>query len=179
MELEKTSQFKNSMGMRYTKGLFFETTLEDKSSVVYTLKENDHKGYKSLKRLYLEEEDPSEYIFASKWLDSYDHWKLLTECTWFKPIVAEWREELRLKLESKYLKKLMEIAEAGGKEGISANKILLERVRKPKERVKKDLGSHPTGHPWKTSRNASNGEIDHFSEKQVEQDYLRLVKSAV
>lgn len=168
------NKFKNKSGAKMLKKIFFEETGEDKSTCVYTLKPADHKGYPSLKRLYLEMEDTTEYEFGERYLFDYSHWKMLTQCTWFKPFVEEWREELRLKLEARYLGQLKEIAANGGKEGLAANKILLERVRKPVQRSKQAEGSHPTGHPWKTSRNASNSELDVSGENITKDAFSRL-----
>lgn len=121
------SKFTNEVGARLTKGLFFEMTLADKSSVLYTLKNQDHRGYPSLYRLYMEEMDPTEYRFAVRHLESWDHWKQLTACTWFKPHVEGWREELQLKLASEALTRIMLEASSERKESFAANKYLLEK----------------------------------------------------
>jgi len=103
----QASKFKNASGARYTRGLFLETT-ENLESALYTLKEYDHQSKPSLKRLYLEGSDTTEWDFANRYLDNYSHWKQLTETSWFKPIVAEWREELRLKLKIRISSPLIE-----------------------------------------------------------------------
>jgi hypothetical protein len=174
MVIDKT-KLTNSNNLPLTRGLFYETTLEDKTSVVYTLKDKDHKGYPSLKRLYLEEEDLTEYTFATKFLVSFEHWQTLANSTWFKDLAEQWRLELKLKLEARYLAKLAEIAENGGKEGISANKILLERVLKGSTGVKTKKGYGGTGHPWKTHRIASNSDYEGSEGNQAKSDYLRLI----
>lgn len=174
---EAKAKFKNKSGAKMLKKIFFETTGEDKSTCVYTLKSQDHKGFPSLKRLYLEMEDTTEYEFGQKYLFDYSHWLSLTRCTWFRPSVEEWREELRLKLEARYLANLKEIAAKGGKEGLQANKMLLERVRKPKEAVKREKSTGGSGHPWKTSRNASNSEIDEIDNAITSDAFKRLFKA--
>src|SRR3990167_11388569 len=132
---ETTNRFKNASGARYTRGLFYETT-ENRESAIYTLKEVDSYGLPSLKRLYIESEDVTEYDFATRYLDGYSHWKSLAETTWFAPIVADWREELKLKLKARYLKEIREIAKESGREKYIANKTLLESTEKALQRFK-------------------------------------------
>jgi hypothetical protein len=146
-----SNPFRNSNNSRYTLSLFYELTGSDKSTVVYTLKEKDHKGYPSLKRLYLEEGDTTEYLFSIKYLDGFEHWQMIATAEWFKPFITQWREELRAKKESDYIRKLEEIAENGGKDRSSAIKTLLERVRKPKEALKRGRPVHPYQEEIKTS----------------------------
>lgn len=142
---EVVNKYKNPSGVRYTRGLFFELTGEDKSSVIYTLKDTEHKGYPSLKELYLREGDTTEYRFAKKYLDGYEHWKILTESEWFKPFVSLWREELRLKKEAEYIAKLEEIAATDGKDRTSAIRILLNRAETGSRSVKR--GRPLSGYP--------------------------------
>lgn len=169
----RISKFHNSRNVLLLQKIFLEISYYDQRYVLYTLKDRDHLGFKSIKRLYLEEEDLTEYSFGEKYFYNYDHWKKITECDWFKPIVAEWREELATKLESRYLKKLQEIAELGGKEGTSAIKILLGRARKPKEGAKRGRPVGGYREDDKTSVRSSLG----ISE-QIKKDYLRLVGKA-
>src|SRR3990167_1337022 len=97
----KLNPFKNASGARLTQALFYEETGADKSSVIYTLKDQDHEGFPSLYRLYIEMEDILEYEFANKYLDNWSHWEWLTQAGWFKPYVLRWRKELELKIRSK------------------------------------------------------------------------------
>ncbi len=139
------SKFKTAQGRRLTKGLFFETTLADKSTVLYTLKEEDHEGYPSLKKLYLEVEDPTEYKFATSYLSGYSHWEELCKCEWFIPHLELWRKELELKIKSKALYQIREEAENDlSKSKFTANKFLLEGGWKPKETETKSRRGRPS-----------------------------------
>jgi len=123
-----TSKFRNASNRRYLKGLFFETTEADKSSVVYTLKDVDHLGYPSLYRLYMASNDVTEYSFATQHLDDWEHWKELTNCTWFKPYVKRWREERAVRDRSRNLAAMTDIADdTNNKSSFQALKYLLER----------------------------------------------------
>lgn len=139
--------FKNSTGRRYLQALFYETTLSDKSTVVYTLKESDHEGYPSLSRLYLETGDPTEYQFAIRYLDGWSHWQELSTAKWFQPYVEAWRAELAVKLDSEALARIQEVARDKAHPGYYyANKHLLELARKPvdaKKRGRPTKGSSP------------------------------------
>lgn len=85
----------------------------------------------------MEASDPTEYSFAVSHLDGYEHWQMLTRCTWFKPFVARWRQELAAKLAYEALEKIKAHAQAGGKESYLANKYLLERSEKLTGKIKK------------------------------------------
>lgn len=113
------------VGKRYLAGLFWEKTLADKSTCLYTLKEWDHEGFPSLYRLYIECDDPTEYTFAKQYMESWDHWETLCQCNWFKPIVALWRKELDLKTKAKALAAIKATAnDPNSKESYQANKFL-------------------------------------------------------
>lgn len=77
--------------------------------------------------------DPTEYEMAIALLGSWKHWKLLSEATWFKPLLAEWRRELRVKFESDRYQEMIEVAEngKGTPQGLQATKWLAERYSDP------------------------------------------------
>jgi len=154
-------------GARYLKGLFYETTLVNKSSVVYTLKDQDHQGYPSLYRLYMEKEDQTEYEFAVAYLEGYEHWEMLCKCTWFKPHLIRWRNELELKLKARYLSKLVVDAEdSTSKTQLISAKYLIEKGWEPKQ------GS-PRGRPSKAEI-ATEAERIALTEDRILEDFNRL-----
>ena len=158
--------FKNTSGGFYTKGLFFETTLADKSTVHYTLKDQDHQGYPSLFRLYMEESDPTEYRFAETHLASWAHWQALTACTWFKPYLRDWRHALELKIKSEALAEIMSLAKASGRDKLAANRFLIE----------KGWESSGKGRPSKDDiRKAAMDAVDFSS--QISEDYSRITET--
>lgn len=120
------SPFRNAYGQRYLRTLFYETTLADKTGVVYTLKDRDHEGYPSLYRLYMESDDPTEYSFAISNLDGWDHWETLCECTWFKPYITRWRRELEIRAKARALLAIKALAaDPTSKEHYQASKFLI------------------------------------------------------
>jgi len=157
--------FRSSMNRRLLKGLFYETTLADKSSVVYTLKDVDHEGYRSLYRLYMETNDPTEWAFATKYLDGFGHWELLCDTTWFRPYIQRWRRELDLRLKSQALSRIMSEAKTSSKESFAANKYLLEKGWEPKVNAR--------GRPSKDEIKRAANEIA-SSNSRLEEDFSRL-----
>lgn len=153
MKVDK-SKFLDSMGRPITQALFLELGYTD--FAVYTLKEQDHeykgKVYPSLKRLYLEMEDVIEYDFATEYLYGYRHWKRMCENKAIAPHVAEWREELELKLRSQATAQMIEMSE----ESFQATKWLADRGWE-----KKGAGRPAT----------KEKEMEDALAKQVETDY--------
>ena len=127
----RNTQFKNIMGVHLLKPLFFEQTRDysEKALAIYSLKDQDHevdgRVYPSIKRLYVDMEDTTEYEFANTYFDNYQHWKKLKASPWFKPIYEEMKEELALKLRHRYLKKVKDLSD-DEKLGMQANRYLLE-----------------------------------------------------
>ena len=119
------NKFKGPTGIYLTRALFFEQTLADKSTVLYTLKNEDHEGYPSLYRLYMETNDPTEFTFANEHLDGWAHWETLCECTWFKPYLDRWRKELSLRIKAEAIRRIALEAKSTSKNAFSANKFLV------------------------------------------------------
>lgn len=125
-------------------GLFYEKVNSDKTGVLYTLKDRDHEGFPSLYRLYMEMEDPLEHKFSNTYLESWEHWTTLCECSWFKPYIDRWRLELELKIKSKALQSIREEAEAATTNSYQANKFLLLGGWKEKEDAPKSRRGRPS-----------------------------------
>lgn len=79
------------------------------------------------------EGDLTEYEFANKYLDSWEHWKMLCECTWFKPYLERWREELYLKEAAKALRQIKALSKSSSRDAFQAQRYLLEKGWMPKE----------------------------------------------
>lgn len=161
MEKRSSKQFTNANGRNYLQGLFYETTLADKATVLYTLKEVDHEGYPSLRRLYLETADPTEYQFAVQHLNGWSHWQELVAAKWFKPYLDEWRAELQDKLRSEIISRIEAIArDLDNKGALQANKTLLESILSPVEAKKRGRPSKGSGEDEETRQRAFLAQID-------------------
>ncbi len=144
-------KFRANNGNYLTHGLFLETVNGEQNpqDCSYTLKPYDHKGRPSLKRLYLEMEDATEFEFANKHLEDFPHWEKLCRSPFFKDHLEQWRKELGLKLKARALRMIIKDA-AEGK--YDANKFLVangwieknnpgeaKRGRPSKQEIKEEL----------------------------------------
>lgn len=116
----------DSGGKPLTQSLFLEIGYT--KDAIYTLKEDDHyyegKLYPSLKRLYVECEDPTEYQFATNYLLGWKHWLRLCDNKVIRKHIDEWREELEVKLRSKAVREMLKSANNGS---FQAAKFLADR----------------------------------------------------
>ena len=126
MSLPNKSQMLDSSGRPITQSMFLEIGYSE--AAIYTLKDNDHvyegHTYPSLKRLYLEKEDPTEYAFASEYLLGWRHWQRLCENKLIRKSIDEWREELEMKLRSRAVQEMIKSAAKGG---VQASKWLADK----------------------------------------------------
>lgn len=143
MKIDKT-KLRDSRGHPLTQSLFLEIDYNSEAAI-YTLKDDDHtlngKTYLSLKRLYLECEDPTEYDFAKKYLLGWSHWKRLQENKTIRKHIDEWREELEYQIRSQAVRDIITMSanETGGFKLLNGsltvagiNELLVDLLRKKK-----------------------------------------------
>ena len=140
------NKLKDSGGRPLTQGLFLEVGY-NYDTAVYSLKDEDHetdegKVYPSLKRLYLELEDPTEYAFATQYLAGWGQWKRILNNKNLRKHVDEWREELELKLRSQAVQDIIQMS--ADEKGFQAARWLADRgwEKKGAGRPKKDTSEH-------------------------------------
>ena len=141
--------YKDVLGRFRTRSLFLELCGSNRANKedyfpIWTLRDTDYEIknpanwyytayedhiYPSLKKLYLTFADPTEYAFAVEHLGSWEHWKTLSECSWFKSILATWRADLETKLKAEAIRTVREAAINGD---VQAAKWL-HQVLTPKE----------------------------------------------
>lgn len=112
MKVDKT-RFKDEKGRYIVQGLFLEDKYNtDLAVYTYDGEDKTYKGvvYPSLKRLYLEEGDPQEYLFASKYCFDWPHWQRLCKNAIVGRHIEQWREELSLSLRSEGIATLIDLA---------------------------------------------------------------------
>ena len=73
---------------------FAQFTLDDED------KEVKGKKLLSIKRLFLEANDPTEYEFATKHLGGWAHWKAIQGVKDLEHHIQSWRDELEVKVRS-------------------------------------------------------------------------------
>ena len=127
MKIDKT-KLKDTSGRPLTQSLFLEIGY-DTEKAIYTLKDEDHeyKGntYYSLKQLYLEMEDPTEYEFANTYLLGWQHWKRLKANKMLSKHFEEWEEELELRLRAQGIRAAID--QAADDKGFQAAKWLADK----------------------------------------------------
>jgi len=127
MQIDK-SRLKDDMGRPLTQSLFLEIGYHV-DRALYTLKDEDHefKGhtFRSLKKLYLEMEDPTEYEFANTYLLGWQHWKRLKANKALANHFAEWEEELELRLRAQGIRAAID--QAAEDKGFQAAKWLADK----------------------------------------------------
>ena len=164
---DRTDPYKTANNQPLLKGLFYETSAS-RETVVYTLKDQEHAGYPSLKALYLQEADPTEYSFAVKHLGGVEHWEILQQCTWMRPYVAQWRYELDLKLKSEAVANILKEGRSGSKQSLMANRWLAEKGWASKEKK---------GRPTKEAISQEANKIA-MDQARINDDFERIVGNA-
>lgn len=114
-------------GRYKTLSLFLEIAYD--KDAIFTLKDYDHeyegKMYYSLKKLYLETSDPTEYRFATTYLAGWDHWQKICNNKVLAQHIEKWRVEMELKLRSEGVERIIKSARSKG--NWLAAKFLAER----------------------------------------------------
>lgn len=125
MDIDKTKMV-DSMGRPITQSLFLEIGYTNMA--IFTLKENDYEYngiiYPSLKKIYIDFEDVTEYEFANEFLLGWQHWKRICENKQIRKHVDEWREELEFKMRARGVKALLASASTGN---YQAAKFLIDK----------------------------------------------------
>jgi hypothetical protein len=132
---EYKGRFKDSVGRYRTQSLFREMNSgKGEFDPLYTLKDEDPKGkLPSLKQMYLEANDPTEYEFAIAAFGEWHHWDILSKLAWMEEYVYQWREELEIKMRSDAVKIIIKEAQTG-KGKYNAAKFLSDAGWKSKTR---------------------------------------------
>lgn len=120
---------KDSQRRFLTNAMFFESRIKGNGlEPTFTFKEQDHEyqgvTYISMRRIYMEMEDPTEYDFAMETLGSWDHWLKLCNSPAIREHIDKWRDELETKLRARAVKAMIETATTAGAKGTTAAKWL-------------------------------------------------------
>lgn len=110
------SKFKDERGAYITQSLFLEVGYDvDKAIYTFADEDKEYKGitYKSLRKLYLQEADPTEYHFAVKYLWGWEHWQRICSNKLLLAEVEKWREELEVKLRAIGVRNILTLAHDG------------------------------------------------------------------
>lgn len=152
-------------GAALTQGLFLETSYGNTENIMYTLKPRDHmykgKMLPSIKRLYLEMEDPTEYFFAYEYFLDWEHWLRIKKNKLIAAHMKGWEAELEVRARALGVKALFDLALDGEKPNYQASQFLakggwtersagrptkeaVQRETKIQARIKEEFGSDLT-----------------------------------
>lgn len=97
----------------------------------------EYRVYPSLYKLYMQENDPLEHEFATKYFESWFHWCEVANSTWMKPLLAQWRSELELRIRSDAVRMIQAEAISDSKYAYAANIYLAKKSWKEPEPVQR------------------------------------------
>ena len=148
-KIPSKAPYKDKMNRFFTVGLFADAlTCPDRESAPFTLLA-DKPGKVSVRRTFVEMNDPTGYKWAMKYLDSYQHWENLMKLDWFKEAYNVWMRELHAKMRSDAILKIQHIAndeETSDSQRLAASKYLAER---PYEQADLNKAEKKRGRPSK------------------------------
>jgi len=149
-----------------TAALFLETRTNDSYPPLYTFESEDkeHPEYGkliSIRKIYLEANDPTEYSVAMAIVDSWDHWQRICASKKVGPYIKQLRDELEVKMRSQAIHEMAKISTQGVK-GLSAARWLAEGSWKGKR-----------GRPKKAEVERQM-KIDAKIQSEVDEDFSRI-----
>lgn len=113
-----------------TQSLFLEVNIARTDDIIMTLKEYDveYKGtvLPSLRKIYMEDKDPTGYTTAMRVFGSWDQWLRITNNKLIAKYVNKYEEELDVKIRSGAVRSLIEASSEGAK-GTTAAKYIAEK----------------------------------------------------
>jgi hypothetical protein len=159
------------MGRFRTNSLFLESN-HDADIALYTYVDHDkvYKGktFPSLRRLYVEMGDVTEYKFACTYLAGWEHWQRMCNNAEIRKEIDIWRDELERKVVSEAMEQIKALAKDGN---YNAAKFI----------ATKEWSGSKRGRPSKAEKEAAlNGEKRDTNETKAESArILELVKRKV
>lgn len=161
------SPFRDKNGQWLTRALFLETRSAN-FEPMFTLKDDDFEGYPSLKKIYMaySHVPGCEYDFANEHLGGWVHWCKVAGSQ-IGPHVAQWREELTIKLKADAMKNIILSSLGDGAVALQAAKYIDSSGYNMKR-----------GRPSKLEKEAKLKQ-DTAINKEIEEDLKRLKLKAV
>lgn len=140
MKFNENNVFKDTVGRWRTQSVFREMTYSSDRDFapIYTMLDEDQIvkvngeeiNVPSFRRLYLELEDPTEYLPATKLLGGWQHWEYLSRLDWFLDYMAPIREELEIRIRSKALQGLIAAGRSSAKFNVNAARYVADGTYK-------------------------------------------------
>lgn len=119
--------FKDVIGRWRTKSLFYEANDYQIENAIFTLGDEDTtvkgKGLISLRKRFVESNDPTGYLISQEFLGGYSHWDAICKSS-LRTEIEKWQDELEVKLRSIGLLNAINSAMSGN---FNASKFLAEK----------------------------------------------------
>jgi len=166
---EDKEKFKDPKGAYLTQALFYEYRFVKRAGdypMLYTLNDYDLDGCVSLKQVYLELRDPTEYTIATMCFYGWEHWQRLCAQEWFKKELDKWREELDTLIRADAFRTIAAATQKTDATGVAAAKYIAERGWEKNKPAKR-------GAPTKAEKKGHLKEMSRYS-KELEEDLKRL-----
>jgi hypothetical protein len=125
--INRKAEFIDSGGRFFTIGLFLETDWDiERARFTFDEIDKEYKGktFLSLKRLYMETDDVTEYKFAMLHLGGWNHWQKMCNNSSLREHIEGWREELAIRKESEGIFGIEKLAKEGN---YAASKYLADK----------------------------------------------------
>lgn len=122
-----TPPYKSESGNWYTSSLFWEiqrTNAQSERPIDAVFSFDGKPGLIDARKTFLELEDPTGYLWAQKYLASWEHFLLLMKAKWFRDRYDSWVEELKVMLKQRAISKIKEIAASGSVQALNAAKYV-------------------------------------------------------
>lgn len=161
------SPFKDERNQWRTRNLFLELRSRTETPM-FTIYDEDRKGCKSLKKIYMSYNHiPGyEYDFAVNELGGWEHWQILQGTSSLKEMIQQWKNELDIKIKAKALRNVMYVAsDKKNAQQLSASRYLADKGYVPKDESR--------GRPSKSEREAKLKE-DIKIKEELADDMTRL-----
>ena len=93
---------------------FYETNANEATEPApYYLGSLDVPGKVSVRQIYMDAGDLSDYTFAMELVGVWEHWEAIRDSSWFKPYHERYRAELEAKIRSQAIARYAEAAKKG------------------------------------------------------------------
>jgi hypothetical protein len=124
------SKFKGTNGKWKTVSLFLEHEY-DPTEAIFTFKDDHHevngKTFLSARKLFAGLGDPTGYQFSQEYLGGYSHWKAICNSPKIAPHVADWQEELEVRLRSTAIRTVVSDSLSESRSSVASAKWLSDK----------------------------------------------------
>jgi len=166
-----------------TVALFYENLYgkfpkhEDRvNEAVFTIAEHDKHGLPSFHRLYLEINDPTEYMVGQKLFGSIEHWEKIKKNKTIRPVLKKAREALTARIKAEAMSQIDSIARCSEKDATR-----LQALKFMHSVAADSVGKNPTTNKGtkrgRPSKEEVEGNLKNLTEdeRRMEEEFNRVL----